>query len=245
MSTQDQARIQLLELLNDRIELLRLTRGVTAKEIVQFGTRYQQWYTKALKLVEFLAADRMDEFVGYYRPDPKRRMLGAETFAIQDFTKMNRPQPHAIRFDVHELVAIRLHNQFQILEALPSRINTIFPDVKGRLFSELQDAELEAASKLQNVNLRAAGALAGVVLERHLQRVVANHKIRISKKNPTVSDLNDTLKDKGVIDIPTWRKMQRLADLRNICAHQKSSDPTGAQVKELIAGVKSIIKLVF
>ncbi|MBF8277611.1 MAG: hypothetical protein HW390_2684 [Candidatus Brocadiaceae bacterium] len=41
------------------------------------------------------------------------------------------------------------------------------------------------------ISSRAAGDLAGVVLERHLQRVAENHKRPIRKKAPTISDLND------------------------------------------------------
>ena len=42
-----------------------------------------------------------------------------------------------------------------------------------------------------------------------------------------------------------WRKIQLLADIRNDCAHQKTSEPTDEQVDELIAGVNSVIKSVF
>lgn len=93
--------------------------------------------------------------------------------------------------------------------------------------------------------MRAAGALAGVILERHLQRVAINHEIKISKKNPTISDLNDPLKVDGIYDIPTWRKIQLMADIRNLCSHQKDSEPNKEQVVELIEGVSTIIKSVF
>ena len=84
-----------------------------------------------------------------------------------------------------------------------------------------------------------------MVLERHLQRVAVNHNAAPNKKNPTIADLNDPLKQAGVYDVPTWRKIQLLADIRNICSHQKNVDPTSDQVDELIAGVNSVIKSVF
>ena len=95
------------------------------------------------------------------------------------------------------------------------------------------------------MNLRAAGALEGVVLEGHLQRVAANHGVSVRKKDPAISDLNDPLKERGVYAIPTWRKIQYMADLRNICAHQKGVDPTAEQVNELIAGVNTVVKTIF
>jgi len=86
---------------------------------------------------------------------------------------------------------------------------------------------------------------AGVVLEAHLQRVATNHSVSISKKDPTISDLNDPLKAASVYDTPTWRKIQHLADLRNLCDHKKSREPTETEVRDLIAGVASIVKTVF
>ena len=93
-------------------------------------------------------------------------------------------------------------------------------------------------------NWGAAGALAGVILEGHLQRVAANHKLTIPKRDPTIADLNDPLKQGGVYDTPTWRKIQFLGDIRNLCSHQKSSEPTKEQVLELIAGVNSVVDTV-
>jgi len=113
------------------------------------------------------------------------------------------------------------------------------------LFAELQDRELKVASQLVEVSLRAAGAVAGVVLEGHLQRVAVNHGVSISKKNPTISELNDPLKAEGVYDNPKWRKIQYLADIRNYCDHKKEREPTEGEVKDLIAGTDAIIKTIF
>lgn len=247
MHTSDEIKKQLSELLKEQGELLKLARGKN-EQVLEFNDHYQRWYTRASKLVELLGPDRLTEFVGYYRVDPKRKRLDAETFVIQDFIKGIGPAANAYGekpFDETNVVLIRLFNQTSILAALDTRINSVLADVTGHLLAELQDSELEAASKLIKVNLRAAGALAGVVLERHLQRVAINHKVTIPKKSPTVSDLNDPLKEKGIYDIPTWRKIQLLADIRNICSHQKATEPTEEQVKELLSGVGAIIKTVF
>jgi hypothetical protein len=124
-------------------------------------------------------------------------------------------------------------------------LGNVLTDVKGHLLAEIDDEELAVAERLLKINLRAAGAVAGVVLEAHLQRVATNHSIRITKKDPTISDLNDPLKNAGVYDIPTWRKIQHLADVRNLCDHKKSREPTDSEVRDLIAGVAAIIKTVF
>jgi hypothetical protein len=114
--------------------------------------------------------------------------------------------------------------------------------VQGDLF----DSELDAAKELANNKFaRAAGALAGVVLERHLAQVCSNHNIKSTKKSPAISDLNDALKEAGAIEIPQWRFVQHLADIRNICDHNKKQEPTADQVTDLLDGVAKVTKTMF
>src|ERR1700722_14199559 len=64
--------------------------------------------------------------------------------------------------------------------------------------ADLFDSELDAAAELSKSGFtRAAGALAGVVLEKHLAQVCDRHAIKISRKNPGISDFNGALKDRG------------------------------------------------
>jgi hypothetical protein len=110
----------------------------------------------------------------------------------------------------------------------------------------LFDSELDAARELlKNKFVRAAGAVAGVVLERHLAQVCANHNIAIAKKNPNISNLNDLLKKANVIDTAQWRFIQHLGDLRNLCDHNKKKEPTVDEIGDLIAGVEKISKTLF
>ena len=87
--------------------------------------------------------------------------------------------------------------------------------------------------------------MAGVVLESHLTQVCENHKIKITKKDPAVNDLNDLLKNNDIIEVSTWRFIQHLGDLRNKCNHKKKIDPTQQEIEELIEGVAKIAKSVF
>lgn len=246
MGTKEDIKKELSALLDEQQKLITLAKD--NKDIIEFGTSYQRWYSRAYKLVEALAAERLPEFVSYYLIDPKRKVADAGNYVIQDYIKgigarTNRYDKPL--WDTNNLAAIRIVNQLQIISSLSSRIDSVLQDVTGHLFAEIQDAELLAAKRLTKISKRAAGALAGVVLERHLQRAADNHSISIGKKSPTISDLNDPLKNKGVYDTPVWRKIQLLADIRNLCSHQKAMEPTDEQVDELIAGVNSIIKTVF
>jgi hypothetical protein len=109
--------------------------------------------------------------------------------------------------------------------------------------ADLLDSELDEADELaKNKFTRAAGALAGVVLEKHLAQVCDDHAIKVTKKAPGISDFNDLLKAANVIDVTTWRSIQHLGDIRNLCDHSKATEPTVEQVNDLVAGVKKISK---
>ena len=247
MSTEPEIKKELANLVAEVSHLVKL--ASESDQILTFGNTYQNWYSRALKLVELLGSDRLAEFRSYYEIDPKRKSYSAGTYAIQDYVKGMAATENYLTggsaWNTHTMVGIRLMNQSQILASLNSRIGTVLSDVKGHLLAEIEDDELAVAQRLVKINLRAAGAVAGVVLEAHLQRTAANHSVRIAKKDPTISDLNDPLKTAGVYDIPTWRKIQHLADLRNLCDHKKSREPNGPEVNELIAGVAAIVKTVF
>lgn len=53
------------------------------------------------------------------------------------------------------------------------------------------------------------------------------------------------MKENNSIDVPTWRFIQRLGDLRNICGHNKEREPTKEEVEELISGTDKILKTIY
>ena len=215
-------------------------------EAKQFQYDYQRWYTKALKAVASLAADRHAEFRSYYEIDPKRKSLGYGTYVIQDFIKGVAPSSfHHPDFDTRDQVLTCFFNQLTILNSIGERVDSVLGNIVGELYAELQDNEVAVARQLAKVSLRAAGARVGVVIEGHLQKVAQAHKVKIAKKNPTIADLNDPLKAASVIDTPAWRKISFLADLRNLCSHKKDAEPTKDQVEDLIQGAEWLTKNVF
>ena len=242
MGTSEKIKNELKALLEEGTSLLELMKE--KKNSIKFGITYQTWYSRACKVVELLGNERLDEFISYYRIDSKRKTLDVGNYVIQDYVKNIGPGGPR-HFDTDSVARRRVINQLQILKSLESRIDSILQDVKGHLLAEIQDSELKVADQLRKVSLRAAGTLAGVVLEGHLQRVTQNHNITIRKKTPTIADLNNPLKSAGVYDNPTWRKIQLLADIRNLCSHKKGREPTDAEVVELISGVNTVIKSIF
>lgn len=232
------------ELKNKGIELLGTF--TEKKNDAKFSFNYQIWYTNALKVIEILARDRYNEFVGYYEIDQKRKALGYGTYVIQDYLKGVAPSKSIYsNFDTRGQVKICFTNQLSILGALESRIDSVLSNIEEEIYIEIQDAELSTAKELLKSSPRAAGALTGVIIETYLQKVVKNRGVTISKKHPTISDMNDPLKTANIIDTPSWRKITYLADLRNLCSHKKDVEPTKEQVIELIEGANWLLKNIF
>lgn len=248
MGTVEEIKEEIRDLTKGIDRLLELAKKDEAQYVISFGTAYQAWYSRAYKIVEGLAPERLDEFVGYYRSDRRRKRVDAGTYTIQDFINGFGATKDGFgkeKWNAINTVLIRVVNQSQILSALSSRVDGVLQDVRGHLFAELQDGELKAAAELLKISPRAAGALAGVVLERHLQQVAVNRNVSLGRKKATISNLNDALKQASVLDLPTWRKIQLLGDIRNLCCHQGSHEPSAEQVDELLLGVNTVVKSVF
>ncbi len=219
------------------------------RQLPTFDHDYQSWYSEAGALIRQLLPDRLSDFVGYYEKPKNRKTISYENYKVADYlqgltiTSTDMLEKKLVGPDG---AIPQFQQQLAILKSAKRRFESSLFDIRQLVQADLFDSELEAAEELaKNKFTRAAGALAGVVLERHLIQVCDNHKVVVSKKTPTISDLNNLLKDANVLDTPTWRSIQHLTDLRNLCDHQKASEPTGEQVTDLIAGVKKISKTLF
>jgi hypothetical protein len=212
-----------------------------------FDANYQRWYTEAHAVMRQLIPSRLQEFEALYKGEPKRKQLSLATYTIQDWLTGIRAGENAYTgekaFDDLGAVLMRFQTQLAILKSAHAHFDSTLLEIRRLLQADLFDSELDAARELfANGFVRAAGAVAGVVLEAHLSQVLANHGHTIRKKNPGISDYNDALKDVGVLDVPQWRSIQRLADLRNLCDHKKEREPTPEELEELISGVDKVAK---
>lgn len=184
----------------------------------------------------------------HYEKPKTRREITSENYRIEDYLQgLQVTRGYNKEKVVGTDAAIpQFQQQLAILEAAEARFESSLFDIRQMVQADLLDSELEAAELLAKFKFfRAAGAVAGVVLERHLATVCANHNVQVAKKNPTIADFNEALKAASVIDLPQWRFVQHLADLRNLCDHARSPDPTAEQVADLLSGVKKVIKTIF
>lgn len=216
---------------------VQLFRDLHTKDALKFKSEYQTWYTRALAVVKQLIPERLDEFTRlYYDKDVTytiaRYLRGSYTASTAGSALVGANN--------------RFLQQCRILESAQTRLDDILTNILALVQAEILDNELDAATELWRArHIRAAGTLAGVVLERHLAKVCSARNLTSRKKKPTISDWNDVLKDANVYDIPTWRGIQRLTDIRNLCAHPGDREPTKEEVDELVRGVEHITKTIF
>ena len=213
-----------------------------------FEQKYQRWYTEACAAVGQLIPGRQLEFEQLYKGDGKRKAIDAASYNIQDWLTGRRSPAGADENGVSDLLAVslRLKTQLEILKSAEARFQSSLFEMRQLVRADLFDSELDACRELAAQGfLRAAGAIAGVILEKHLRQVIADHGIVVRKAEPTINDFNDHLKKAGVLDVPAWRQIQRLGDIRNLCGHSKHREPEKEEVEELIEGADRIIRTLF
>jgi hypothetical protein len=244
-----QIREELSELIMAGFDILKIEAGTkeASPDALPVTIRYQHWYTRSLAVVRQLLPDRLTEFQKQYEME-KRKEINFATYTISDYLIGLQVTRGALREPVvNSLEAFKrkFQHQIAILSSAHTRIDSLLSDIRGVLKADLFDTELDKAKELvQKGHLRAGGVIAGVVLESHLSGVCDNHAVKSRKRRPTISDHNDLLKKAGVYEVPTWRLIQRLGDLRNLCAHSGDHSPSREDVDDLIAGVEKVTKTV-
>lgn len=218
------------------------------KEKDSTQSEYQQWYTKASSVIKQIAPDRYKEFCELYKLEKRPpKSIDFTTYTISDYLiglKVSRGYEEVV--NPFTAFFSKFESQIAILDSCITSIDSKLTAIEGVLQYELFENELEASKDLlKKKHLRVAGVLAGVTLETHLKSICNNRGITFRKKNPTIADFNEELKGNEIIDIPTWRHIQRLGDIRNLCAHPKDREPKTDEVEDLIRGTEKVISEIF
>lgn len=232
--------ISLYKLSQEGLDVLKKQK-IDPKSLPDFNSEYEAWYNKCYNLIRMVANYRLNDFVSLYKCE-NRKTLSTENYCIMD-ALLGSVWSCGDRVVIQPKDIIgKVKMQVKIVGSLKSTICDYFYNLNTELKYDIFDSELDSAYELLKKKfLRSAGAVAGVVLEKHLLNTCNTHTIKLSKKEPTLADLYNTLKDNGIIDIATWRKLQYLGDIRNLCCHNKNIEPTEIQVKELLDGTKYIL----
>lgn len=226
--------------------LSRFINDEEEKKISSLRKSYQTWYTKALIVVKEIIPARYDEFVECYSCS-KRKEISYANFSMSDYLLGICITRGGVRqFDPRTAGLIRFSTQVDIVRSIVENIDNVLFNIKSNIEFEVLDNELSSSrTLLKKGYLRSAGAICGVILEKHFSTVLSNHRLKIAKKEPCISDYNDLFKQEKVYDIVNWRFIQHLGDIRNLCDHNKDREPTKDEVEELINGTDKVIKTIF
>lgn len=174
------------------------------ESLPRFGDEYQSWYSKAQALIKQVLPDRLQDFISYFEPPKGRKDITYQNYMIRDYLQgltITRGWEKVVVVDGRAAIP-EFVQQLNMVKAAQDALASTLIDLKAVLQADLFDSELETAEALAKSGyLRAAGAMCGVVLEKHLLHICDNHNIRISKKNPGISDLIQPLKDADVITV--------------------------------------------
>jgi hypothetical protein len=215
------------------------------ESLPRFIDTYERWYSESLSLLKQVLPDRLDTFRTLYEVPKSRKSVTYDTYVIEDYL-IGLQVKRAGEIIVDSKAAFpKLQRQTAILQAAKARFESSLFEIRQLVQADLFDSEIDTARHLlTNKFLRAAGAIAGVVLEKHLLQVCDDHNVKVAKKNPGINDLNQLLRDAGVIDVPQWRHISLLGDIRNICDHNKQKEPTDQQVTDLLDGADKVLKTI-
>ena len=211
-----------------------------------FKKKYNSWYNESLCLIRQLMPERLADFISYYKLE-KRKSIDYETYTVSDYLVglVVNDAWGVVQVDTKAVVS-KYEQQLNIVNSLKDRFDSSLYEIRQLLQADLFDSEISVARELLKKGfVRAAGAVTGVVLEKHLSVVCQNHDIVSRKKNPSINDYNQLLKDNDVVDTPTWRNIQFLGDLRNLCDHGKEREPKKEEIEDLIDGTSKIMKTLF
>ncbi|MEQ8254452.1 MAG: hypothetical protein RKE52_04875 [Marinovum algicola] len=218
------------------------------EELPSFKAKYQGWYSEAQALIKQVLPDRLADFRSYYEYPRVRKDITFQNYMVRDYLqglKITRGWEKEVVADGHSAIP-EFTQQLNMVKAAREKLDSALIDLTTLLQADIFDSEIESAQALAKAGfLRGAGAICGVVLEKHLLQVCDAHSIKIRKKNPGISDLNQALRDNDVITVPQWRFNQHLADIRNLCDHAKGRDPEKEEIQDLLSGTEKVLKTIF
>ncbi len=149
----------------------------------EFKASYERWYSLASRLVKQLLPDRLPDFTKLYR-DEKKKQLDFLTYGIADYM-LGISANRGFELVVDKNAAFpKFEQQLSILKAAQLRFDSALYDLVEVVQANLFDSELDAAKELLRKGFaRAAGAMAGVVLERHLGKVAPKHNLKPKRRH--------------------------------------------------------------
>ena len=211
-----------------------------------FKNNYDLWYTTSLAVISQVIPSREKDFVKLYeKPSKERKTIDRTNFVIQDY--LDGYHHHFRHEDSYSDDALtKFQQQFNILLTASASFDNALFRIESLCRADLLNGEIAVAEELcKNKYLRASGAVARVILEKHLQRICKDKNITPEEKKPTLGAWIACLQKHNIIDDIQRTELTALSEITNYCCHQKEREPTKEEVDKLIDGVESFMKITF
>ncbi len=213
---------------------------------------YQSWFSKTSRIVEMILPERNQEFQDYYSGRCKYvERIYPNEYRLQMFFNGINITYESASISLNK-AKILFSQQLSILKSCKVMLGSKLENIEYEIFIELNETELDTAKSLLKINLRASGCIAGVVLEKYLKSLLNKYNPNHGKKDNelTLNVINELLKEKAY-DTKTFKNIQYLSDIRNLCDHDKkdsegkTKEPTKADVETLIENTERIMKTIY
>ncbi len=191
-----------------------------------FNLQYRQWYATCKSILE----------------SNKDKESLKEFIEEHNLLQKNTKKMFISQYEQLPIIDILLR-QINIIKSIPNYIEGKAYNFKLSLASTLLGDELEESRHLlKNGFYRAAGAIAGVVLERHI-KINFNQSIPIIKykEKATLGYLIKIAEDKAIFENPMIQKLKYLNQIRIKCDHDKKTTPTENEIIDLIENTNKLI----
>lgn len=203
----------------------------------RFLGQYHPWYSACLALTEANMPSRAEEMRRAHQGEKGHKGLRDGVLKVKSVGL------GSLDTDTGDLLHHHVTHIKGIVSSIPSYMESSLYSVELAVAERfVGDLLAEAEYLLKASHVRAAGAVAGVLLERHLKTLCDRHVPPISyTAKAAIAKVNDLLRDGNVYDLTQWRKVQWMGDIRNKCDHAGTDDPRHEDVADLIADVKKFV----
>jgi hypothetical protein len=233
--------VKLIQSLIKEIEDLKLD-GPDRPELPQLTIKYEAWYTNALRMVQNLVPERLEDFVSAYK-NSRSGPVGSSNYTIQDHLlgiKVNRSS--RAEYDSTVLFRSLVLRQVGILSSLLKPKPVSVGAQEDGLQAESYNRALDQAQKLfEGGKSHPAGVLAANVLEIYLRWQWRKRNIKVEEKGFSMAEINDFLYKFRAYYHTTYIRVQGLIPIAEACLDPRKKTPSKREIGELISALRKVL----
>ncbi len=123
------------------------------KNLPDFSSHYQPWYSEAIALLLQILPERLDDFKAYYAPKTPPKEYTWANYTISDFLRGLTVRLRGETVVGQSGALQPMYQQYNIIAGLANRFASTLYDIKTLLHADLMDDELHAAEELKQEGL--------------------------------------------------------------------------------------------